>query len=320
MDGGAQSGAARGGGMKPNHLMILGAAFFGLVAFLAFCGPDDGPTNQLATGSVRVAKFNTSAPDRLTISQGDKELVALTKSGATWHLASGHPADLKKVDELIQDLAALKADIRPARAGKLATYGLAKTDVTTRIDVFAGEKVLAAVTLGKKGPDWGTAFTKRADHDEVLLTSEGPVGRLVSGEIKPSAMIERHPGKLDPSAVTEMTIGGSVNRVLTKFQAPEVEGETPAPVWTAADQKPVASEAAEALLKYLGTLYIRDPVALPAGAPAAVISLTGAGFAKIGFFAGDGDVRTLVIDEMAYTIGKASITTFEEKLAALSGS
>jgi hypothetical protein len=305
--------------MKTKHLTLLGAAVLCLVVYLGLGGAETGPTNVIDDGLVRVAKFNVSALDQLTVSQNGTEVIRLAKKPTGWKLASGHRADAKKVADLIDDLANLKAEVRPARADQLKTYGLAEADSKTEVFVRQGEKVLAQVTLGKKGPDWGTAFTKRSDHDEVLLTREGPVGRLVSSPLKASSLLDQYPGKHEAAAVSELSIKGSFQRVLTKFQPPEEDGKPATAVWTAANKEKVDSAAVDALLTHLSSLYVRESTSPAKEQLAVELTLTGAPFKSIGYVAGDADMRTLVVDGMAYTIGKASITTLEEKLTAIKG-
>jgi hypothetical protein len=99
--------------------------------------------------------------------------VLLAREGSGWKLgAAKDPADVAAVDALLADLAALEVSaVVSKNAAKQEAY---ETDAARGIAVRlegAGGTLVAAFTVGKRGPDFASAYLKRDGAKEVLLVS-----------------------------------------------------------------------------------------------------------------------------------------------------
>ncbi|HEY5999719.1 MAG TPA: DUF4340 domain-containing protein [bacterium] len=99
--------------------------------------------------------------------------VLLARAGSGWKLgAAKEAADAAAVDALLADLAALEVSaVVSKNAAKQEAY---ETDAAKGIVVRlegAGGKLVAGFTVGKRGPDFASAYLKRDGAKEVLLVS-----------------------------------------------------------------------------------------------------------------------------------------------------
>ena len=99
--------------------------------------------------------------------------VALAREGSGWKLGTAREAaDAAAVDALLADLAALEVGaVVSKNAAKQAAYETdAEKGIAVRLE-GAGGKLIAAFTVGKRGPDFASAYLKRDGAAEVLLVS-----------------------------------------------------------------------------------------------------------------------------------------------------
>jgi Domain of unknown function (DUF4340) len=99
--------------------------------------------------------------------------VLLAREGGGWKLgAAREAADAAAVDAVLADLAALEVSAVVSRnAAKQAAYETdAELGIAVRLE-GAGGKLIAAFTVGKRGPDFASAYLKRDGAAEVLLVS-----------------------------------------------------------------------------------------------------------------------------------------------------
>jgi hypothetical protein len=108
----------------------------------------------------------------VTIARAGAE-VRLSREGAAWNVgADRQPADGAAVEALLADLAGLEVSAVVSRnAAKQAVYETdAEQGVVVRL-AGAGDAVIAAFTVGKRGPDFASTYLKRDGEKEVLLVS-----------------------------------------------------------------------------------------------------------------------------------------------------
>jgi hypothetical protein len=99
--------------------------------------------------------------------------VLLAREGGGWKLGEARDAaDAAAVDALLADLAALEVGaVVSKNAAKQAAYETdAEKGIAVRLE-GAGGKLIAAFTVGKRGPDFASAYLKRDGAVEVLLVS-----------------------------------------------------------------------------------------------------------------------------------------------------
>lgn len=112
--------------------------------------------------------------------------VALAREGGGWRLGEAkEAADGAAVDALLADLAALEVGAVVSRnAAKQAAFETdAERGIAVRLE-GAGGKLIAAFTVGKRGPDFASAYLKRDGAAEVLLVSRDvrtPLARPTEG-------------------------------------------------------------------------------------------------------------------------------------------
>ena len=207
--------------MKQQYLLIVsGLAGVLLVANLATC-EGEAEVNQLGQTAVTLSSFEADKARTIRIDKGEAK-VEVTKQKDTWTLGTGHKADQRKAKELVDDLAKLSGEKRLRKWTNWTAMVWKKSEKTIIKVLGEGDAVLAEVTLGKKGPDWGTAFTKRADKDEVLLLNEGPAGRVAGGELKLSAWIDSTVIRFKQDKTTSLKVSGVQTG---EFSRPTVPGE-----------------------------------------------------------------------------------------------
>ena len=99
--------------------------------------------------------------------------VLLAREGAGWKLGEAkETADAAAVEALLAELAALEVGAVVSRnAAKQAAYETdAEKGIAVRLE-GAGGRLIAAFTVGKRGPDFASAYLKRDGAAEVLLVS-----------------------------------------------------------------------------------------------------------------------------------------------------
>ncbi|MAO84889.1 MAG: hypothetical protein CMH50_13590 [Myxococcales bacterium] len=303
--------------MKQQYLLIVsGLAGVLLVANLATC-EGEAEVNQLGQTAVTLSSFEADKARTIRIDKGEAK-VEVTKQKDTWTLGTGHKADQRKAKELVDDLAKLSGEKRPAKMDQLDRYGLDEKSEKTIIKVLGeGDAVLAEVTLGKKGPDWGTAFTKRADKDEVLLLNEGPAGRVAGGELKLSAWIDSTVIRFKQDKTTSLKVSGVQTG---EFSRPTVPGEGDAGPslgdWKSLSAGPFNGEKFNSLMNRLDGLYLKAPLATAEGEAKLTFKASGGDDRTIELLSQpeEGDDRWVRVDGLGYVVSKSSFENVEKAL------
>jgi hypothetical protein len=99
--------------------------------------------------------------------------VLLTREGGSWKLGpTKEPADAAAVEALLASLVEARVgSVVSTNAGKRSAYETdAEKGIAVRLE-GAGGKVLAAFTVGKRGPDFASCYLHREGTSEVLLVS-----------------------------------------------------------------------------------------------------------------------------------------------------
>ena len=272
--------------MKNNQLFALGAVVVILIVYLFSSSNKDVAVNQLGDTMITLSEIDDSKIAKLSVRQGKDERLSLTKKSNQWLFASEHAANATKVEGLLENLKSLQAEKRRVNMDQLSTYGLGKEDARTTLTASdATGKVLATISLGKKGPDWGSAWSQREGKSEVLLLQEGAVGRLVDGEIRAKDWLNRQPAQFDTKTAAGLTIGGEAKG---SYARPAGLPDAGPLTWTSASGVDADDAKVEALLNTLSGLYIEDIAGDGNATP--VLEL------RVGFAAGE---RTIILGQTA---------------------
>jgi hypothetical protein len=141
-----------------------------------------GAAAALVVGPWRVDRPREHGPALPGLVPGEVQAIRITRAGAEvllaregsgWKLGGAkEAADGAAVDALLADLAALEVSaVVSKNAAKQEAY---ETDAAKGIVVRlegAGGKLIVAFTVGKRGPDFASAYLKRDGGKEVLLVS-----------------------------------------------------------------------------------------------------------------------------------------------------
>jgi hypothetical protein len=304
--------------VKTKQLVGLLATVVVLVGYLMASSQGEVAVNQLGDTQVTLSELNASAATQIKVVRGDNTLIEIKKGPSGWALASGHAADSKKVEGLLKDLGSLKAEQRKANLSQLGTYGLAADDKKTVLTVSDGAgKALTSVAMGKKGPEWGSAWTQRQGKTEVLLMNEGAVGRLADGELKAKDWLNRQPAKMDMSTITSVRIAGEVTAELSLAAAAPDAGPA---VWANTQGGEVASDKVAALGSTLSSTYV-DGVA-SAGAPSSILAMTFGGTSgetKVTLSQSAEKTWVMAVGEHIYTIGESNAKSLRNKAREIVG-
>jgi hypothetical protein len=304
--------------MKNNQLLALGAAVVLLAGYLMMSSDRDVQVNQLGDTLVTLTDASAEQAATLVVTKDKVELISLKKVGDQWLLASGHPADTSKVAALIIDLSQLQAESRRVNMDQLATYGLGKDDAKTSVVASdASGKALASVVLGKKGPQWGSAWTQREGKSEVLLLQEGPVGRLVDGEFKAKDWLNRQPAKSDNTSVSMLTLTGELSASITRKEAAADAGPA---AWVDAKGNAVESAKAEGLLSALSNLYIDDVASDTQATPVLELRVQTGGKERA-VILGQNPEKSwrLLVGDLAYNVSESSAKSLRNRARELVG-
>lgn len=304
--------------MKNNQLLALAAAVVLLVGYLMLSSDGDVAVNQLGDTLVTLTDATADQAAQLVVRTGDAEALNLKKSGDQWLLADGHPANSNKVTALIADLSQLQGEARRVNMDQLEIYGLGTDDPkTTVVASDASGKAIASIVLGKKGPQWGSAWTQREGKSEVLLLQEGPVGRLVDGELSVKDWLNRQPVKSDTKVVTALSLTGELTASLKRSASASDAGPS---AWTDAKGNAVDSAKAEGLLSALSNVYIDEVASDGDATPVLEFGLSIDG-AQRNVILGQTVEKSwrLMVGNLAYNLSESSTKSLRNKARELLG-
>ncbi len=164
--------------MKKSHLTALAIVFLGLVVLWYY---EQMPEKTNVKGLyVSVSKDfdrdSIKSIEAIVLSHPEERLelvrqkggwkVRLTKKGQRFWAR----AKKTKVERLLSLLAGLQGEPRAKGKKYLSTFGLDKGE-GLKITLKNGSKEVLTVTVGSKGPDWGSSFLRVGSSDTVYLVS-----------------------------------------------------------------------------------------------------------------------------------------------------
>ena len=151
--------------------------------------------------------LDPSAVKQIKISKPDGATVVITGSGNNWTViydAEPYPADREMIAEAIEIFLTLReTDLASRNKDKHDLFEVADHNAMT-VTLFAdSEEPLAALYIGKSGPDFFSTYIRKADTDEVYL-SDTPVKSLYDRPA--AAWRDRSLFSFNPDEVTELVL------------------------------------------------------------------------------------------------------------------
>jgi hypothetical protein len=128
--------------------------------------------NDAATDSAVFLDFEPALVDRVSIADGDGDVAVLVRRAegddGGWELEGGHPADSVKIDDLLEDLASLKAPWPVATTTQSAQrFEVTGEDYQRHVVFSAADKPVADFYLGTS-PGYRRVHARREAADEVF--------------------------------------------------------------------------------------------------------------------------------------------------------
>ncbi|WP_154224681.1 DUF4340 domain-containing protein [Marinicella rhabdoformis] len=157
--------------MLNNMKTMLGLVLVlaGLVYYLVNKDSSNGATGEGAWLLPQLQGDVTGELTALKISKGEEHLVMI-KKGQQWYVEGGFYADTAPMMQLLQALrAAEKIEAKTSNPENFKQLGLGDDDL--KVTLMAGEKVLAAVHLGKKATAPGASFARLGGKDQTWLVT-----------------------------------------------------------------------------------------------------------------------------------------------------
>ena len=166
---------------KRNLILLAGAVAVLLVVSIVQNTSHRRRVRASDTRPVLAVDFQQDDVNRVAIAYGaDTTGVVLERLPDKWVVRSAwsHPADKKKIVDLLQELQDLRGEFRSSDASVLPDYGF--TDSTAvRITVFGKEwQPLFTLEVGNRPKRGGGAFVRLKDDPTVYLTRANVLGRL----------------------------------------------------------------------------------------------------------------------------------------------
>ena len=190
--------------MKPGQLkwiaILLGAAV--LLWLVPTLVRDDGGGGTVEVGT----GFTFQVPDSITridvIERPSGDTIRLDRGPVGW-MVDGHPADARKVADLLDAVDSLHSDILVARnPANHAAMGVV-ADSGRRIEIYTEAGGPLAFLLGHRDLNAGGWFVRHADADEVYRL-EGPAGGYLGRDV--AGWRDRTIATVDTAMVREILI------------------------------------------------------------------------------------------------------------------
>jgi hypothetical protein len=161
--------------MKRKNIIILLIILLALTGFYWYLNQKGWNTMKITPDMLSVK--DTASITRIFMANKNGKKVLLERNRGQW-LANGQPADLTKVNLILQTLYAVKV-LKPVEPGAVnsATQILAVKGIKT--EIYAGNKLLKTIYVGSETPDQtGTIMLLDGSNEPVIAHVPGFVGYL----------------------------------------------------------------------------------------------------------------------------------------------
>ncbi len=188
------------------------------------------PASSVKSIEARVLS-HPEKPLRLKLGKDGWTLV-LERNGRSFNA----PAKRAKVERLIKLLSELQGELRADGKDHLSTFGLEEGH-GLEIVLKNGDKKVAAIVAGMKGPDWSSCFVRPKDSERVYLVSKDIFSVFDIWSKRPDKalnldpwvdldVISAYPGKVEGCAFKSRVSSWSLKREENpgKVKKPEKEG------------------------------------------------------------------------------------------------
>jgi len=168
--------------MSRKNLILMAVAVVALVAVsLVQKSSHNRRVSASDTRPVLAVQFKQDDINRVRLAYGaDTTGVVLEKLPDKWVVRSAwsHPADKKKITDLLKELQDLRGEFRSDKAAVLPDYGFSDS-TATRLTLFGKEwQPLFTLQIGNRPKRGGGAFVRLQGQPTVYLTRANLLGRL----------------------------------------------------------------------------------------------------------------------------------------------
>lgn len=170
--------------MKPRTLVILVAVVAALlIVNVVQKTSHERTTSRSDTADVLDMSFDDAGINRVTIARGDDDStrVVLERLPDRWVVRSAwsHPADERKVQELLDALDGLRGEFRSDSRNVLADYGLGPDADPVTVSLFGEDwQELASLELGDRPEGGSGVFVRDPAADSAFLCRTNVLGKL----------------------------------------------------------------------------------------------------------------------------------------------
>jgi len=163
--------------MKPKQILIVLVAFVVLGLLYWIQQKQQRPATQ-GLGYEQVLGEGLAGSDvrefKCYLSGREEEAIHLAREEEGWVVRSkfNAPAQESKVNELLDQLAGLKGELRSSSKEVLEDYGITDEGAVHLVLFDAEGEEIEHLLLGKRGPAWNETFVRRSGSSDVYLVGE----------------------------------------------------------------------------------------------------------------------------------------------------
>jgi hypothetical protein len=188
--------------------------------------------------TVVAADFDPADISRVTVgNRADSLAVVLERLGDGWvaRTAWDHPADPRKLQDLLAAMDSLQGDFRSDEAAILDDYGLGPQSDPVKVTLFGKDwQPVCSLLLGKRADDGSGVFVRAPDRHAVYLARTEVRGKLGmwAPEARPEtrAFLDLQVFKTDRDSIRKIALHqGDKTLVMEKVLAPAGPGDGSAP-------------------------------------------------------------------------------------------
>lgn len=190
------------------RIAILGGVFVLLALVLVLQRAQR--SKVVVSGPKETVTVNPDQVTRVWVHKADGD-VELVKSGSDWRLTKpvDYPANQDMITTMLKSVEALK--LEDVISSNPATRGTYQVDSTgTEVAIWAGDKQVMGLIIGKSSADWTHTFVRRKDGNEVFR-AEGVIAYNFNR--RPEDWRDKSILKLDEPTVTRVALEYPKERV-----------------------------------------------------------------------------------------------------------